>query len=1843
MDPNVPGTRRYFFEYLYQQAIERTKELLDRPIMISAARKLRLDLEEELRRRNTSFDQWQPSEIASAIDETLGQIEGYVPMFDKGAKSEAYLQTFGQFANMIGMTFNNRVADPGPSGPRLPISPYDPRWSNRATVQRAGANLSYLLADDIEQVLANRIDFAHRYRGDAMGLYQLSPEGQAFPSGKIYTIDDMAGLTQLMRYIPRKDYNEIRSWVIEASRNADGRFDPDQFMTPEALERSVAILQYLQDEGIGYRVVKDRRPGQIAARIDGTKISVRLTDRADNESYVGRVYDNGMRIYFSTNQRLDATNRQAPYTPDVRESVDLLKAALGETIVRDNGSVVGINGSFTVREGGQEIEHQTSYYTLKKEGDSYIPNSGERVHMMVYKTMPNGSQVFIRKNAKDRSMGQNMFRTRASAEQFLEEAIQSAQANIVSGLNVDYLIEQAQLHKDDPDWIPELSGDSELAAIQRSYWDVLTGKKDVLLRPHATREDFEDATSVLAELQLDDGSRAATAAMLAGGLMYGGTPEEMVRAHLEQVPLGMVGDWSLHEVTLDDASVALKRFDPVRVAKYMTSESGPWRNTTDLVAAMRIADIKADELLGQGYGVRSVKDRLVTFNEATSEDIFAGISGSPVRTRLVEVALDTLQRGGIDVTEARIDDQGIISWQGNKRSRLGQIASVSGTVGQIFDVGSRGEIITKFASGENYMLVPGYEARISAQRPGEELSVEERTKLRGYEQVMAEQIRYQITSDLMVQRSVSGDPTSLNGAYRQLYEERLPLDFWDKAQENGLGRGWAEAVVDTLARRVRYPNEMSDTFYEHWSRSRADNPIDLSNDNFDSPIVKSGGRNMAIIAESARGYFDPDMTNGSHMGTTFYLCEGAQVNAATGQIIPSADLDDKAPLMKHPEMKYASFDAWDRRLMTSSILLHGTRVSEPEVVSFTDVLKGWTADDGVVISKEFAERNTMLTRSGQSRPLIVGDKVADMHGNKGVVGLIVDPQMDLGEAEAEGIDGAVKLFQANPDLSIVMSPFSGVSRFNGGTAREVMDGKVEDLVLPDGQVVPSGRGQMRFVITNKDVEAGTRFYDDSAIAKGSGRRASAQLAWALGGKNATALMADFYGPNSSATANLREHLIFMGLDLGPDGTLLAHRQEETSAQRRILEMPEVVLTARGTIHAAAMRRAFGEVISDRGGDLLIPFPLSLANGDKLEEFEGKFRLPVLSSHLRAGQELDDGTVAAHDYTNQYMAIYQAAYKYEYALEGLKDESISPQRRQTLEALLTSAPRDAQSAYDTIARGIRDRQFSGRHNAFKESIMSSRLANSATAVWTADPRLQLGQVAMGRELAKGLGVKDGQEVMLWRDPVLRDGGVRAMEVVIDDRLTGVAVHPAVTKSFDGDFDGDSVGIALPSSRQARQEAHDLFSMGANLVDLGARTKIEVNGDEIEVYPLAFHEALDTKVSEHFNPELAQRFVELTLAANDLQSDYDANEISTREFVAKGGKIVDQLSDFYATAFSPESQSVTLRFGDTKDHVQSVIEACVETGAKGSMSKVMSYASYAGIDPDTLQDAGKSLHTRKEDEGVMVAVTVKTAVGIAGAYSQRGVKALRNDDVKAVAELTYPVTQAQLQAKHDPKEAMKKYEALMGPGRSLWRGRAMEQAGDGSWQPVRDAKGREIQATPQNWAKTFVAMYSDPNGFGVSVNPEYVDSVAEKLCGPDGKMVDIENVRDGVEAGRGSTLDRLAYGGTWADVMKAAANGENLFSGKLTSHFAPIAIRRNWKAKENFAIAMERRADPTREVAPAVIEQISVSDVLNELQDGTSTRGANRRSERAWAVNLPRAHVELMPVFSDKQDDMEIEGP
>ncbi|MGH4000780.1 MAG: hypothetical protein ACRDTJ_25330 [Pseudonocardiaceae bacterium] len=1871
-------------------------------------------------------------------EEMAASVPGYTAQFGDHTPADVECQRIWRdYLQMTGI-----AKQAAWKSPVVPISPYDPLWAHRATMRRGGTALSYLHASAIERACGGALGEIHSNALGELQMWRISGRTRE-RTGSAMTHEDACGLSVLMDKMSQREYQQVRDWVIEGGRDPrTGEIDPTRFMGPAAVARSVAVLEELQRQGVGYQVLRDLNPGQIKAKITATGIDIRLTETCENQRFAGaRIYDNGIEVSYSTNYRgtsnrngsrqggtgsANVENKSAGYVPTPSEAVDLLRFAQGKPVPRGDRPELMIGEPATHTEptwdkrtrGWRPREYQDSYHSGRE--STYVVKDYETGGQI-----PDGAKVTIRRNAKNRGLGWYFSNTEKASE-YLDEAVRSARSNVEAALDVEGLIGTWErfleettaagnhLSQIDPaQWpVPAYSVEPEIAAIQRAYWDVLTGERESLLRPGASLEDY----------LASDGE--------VGTAVYLGTEAEKIRDHADDVLEELIGTFDpvYREVEGEFGSEFVeKRFDPARVAKYMTSEAGQWGNMDSLAAALRKLEVGPEELLGTGFNSTRMRDRLIRFDPDTAIDLDPAHPDAFL-ARIGTVVRDAVNRHGAHLTSLKIDDQGVIAWRADKLARTGTTTAVSGEIGQVFSPGDHGEILTRFISGQNALIVPGYEARITAPTPGERRSVEERTRLRGYEQVLTDQIEYQISADMVSGRSEVGEGASLNPLYSKLYGTKHPIDYLERArtqpattgpsgvEERAMGSPgldpWVEATVATEARRVRYPNairEGSTVYAEYHAMFEDEDPAD---DNHFDAWRLTGGRNMAVLSgtdadgnPAPAGYFDPVMTGGStNQGLIRYLTADAVVND-DGTITPGGP-DSRAPLMAMHELDSVRFDPFDRQQMTATTLMQSAKVTEPTGVAMM-TFGGWTADDPIVVSTAFAESNPIRGSDGHLRALMPGDKLSDLHGNKGVVSLIVDPDMDAAEAAAQDISSEVAAFAANPEMDVVMSPFSLISRRNAGAARELIDqhdSAKADLKDPHGNVLTAGAiAPMRFIVTHMAVDEKTKVYDEEATQAGRGRRASSQLAWALGSQGCEAVLREFYGHNGAAEASFRELLLTVGLDMDATGTLrvigrrtIDDPSEQPSGQpsgqpaeqaqvlgavssrpdRRVFEMPELILTSRDTLNTSAMRRGFGELIGDRGGYLEIPFPLTYPTGQETEiqhvpgtrtgtgagagagtgtragagvgEFGHlSYRLPIMSSHLRSGQDFEDGTSSTHDYTSRYLDLFEEACRYRHLRNQLDDPQLCASRLDALETDMAKCRAKAQQKFTSITNDLSARVFSGKRNIFKEGLMASRLPDSATAVWTSDPRLDIDQVAIGPRMAQTLGLREGDHALIWRDPVLRDAGVRYLRVAIDERLVGIAINPVIDAGFDGDFDGDSVAVVRLHSAAAVTEAWERLSTHANLLDLGRRDPTT------GLHPLAMHNSLDTKVGHHYDTEAADEFENgFMREANRVHFNPEPGE----DVTVSALDIAEQLSDHYR-GVQRSQFGHALSFTDATAHVDSVREVCVTTGAKGSERKLADYARYLGYSsaPATGSPTGNPTGnptgpargaatgavtgaatgaavgvrtdlaapgiTTADQRDSMYSTAVKSfGTGVAGMFSQRAVRALRNNDLKAVLELTYPVTQSILQAKHDASEARHKYTTLLGTGRDLWRGRLMERSEDsGRWKVVRDDAGEPVQASAEQWKRQFVDFYTSTDGFNVALNPTYVDRVATALADETGTMRNLEED----EIPGSSLMDRQAYGGDLSTLIKAAERAENVFDGTWNERFCSHATRTQRQLSTARARAGKVNSIDDlvrlRSLQPSIATDVLKLDTIADHDAAARARGSNNRSPLAVAVD------------------------
>lgn len=1205
------------------------------------------------------------------------------------------------------------------------------------------------------------------------------------------------------------------------------------------------------------------------------------------------------------------------------------------------------------------------------------------------------------------------------------------------------------------------------------------------------------------------------------------------------------------------------------------------------------------------------------------------------------------------------------------------------------------------------VFVPGYNVHVLENDFENPTPLSDRLLLLDWKNRMMKAITREIHNCCYTHSSEYGflpHGASLNYVYRKSYDMTIDKDFYEAKKPKDERHITPEEqtflnCLDAMSRRCRFSNEF-DKGATTEAQSMLEHPNSDLAKRYDytySDLVDN--HNLRVMDEALDGVFDPDATGTARtQGIVRYVV--GDVDSKTGRVI-KAPLGPKGEpprinLMKDDLFKEMYHNGWDRIQMAMSQVMTALHTPRDITIMMTNC-EGLTFDDGFVVSKSFADRYPIKGADGQMRPLEMQDKLSDTAGNKGVISLVADPAYVLEDIDKHlsanydfdnysvgdklqceyngktytyvvedgddsvhtkfakfiqeiegfaGYDDLLKLYRDNPDLDLVASPYSLMSRKNGATIVNMMKHPV-DINL-NGQVIKGGAGKTDLIVVDMPADVKTHFYDDSALKEGKGRKSSAQLAWALLSKHCYAIMEEFYGDNIKALDNLREYAIAIGLDIKADGTPVVgyHPQVERGEQRRLLKLPEVTDSSDMYSYTTDTKKRVKCSLSDRynaslnddilarlnksGGFMELPFQLNfnlldnVTLPDNVRKFDipsdmfklqptgqtyvdayGRkhptYGMPVLSSSLRSGQEMMDGTAKTHDYTRAYIKIYQEAMIYTAATAELKrldgalasagtaDEKAKyTAQKSALESRMKECQSNAQSAFDSVVENIVENKFETKYNLIREGIMAKRLPHSATAVWSADPRLKSDEVSMSEDSAYKLGLLevDGKDengkdiikrdengrailkkdarVLIWRDPVLHDGNVRFMKVKIDFRNPrGICVNPLMDASFDGDFDGDSIGITVLQSQKAITQAAAKFSFKTNLLNYGCKKTITnpKTGATMEGFGLYVQSGLDRAAHEvEYNSDgsvkmdknnkavassLKKRLDQLEWDANELErlareweqsTDSDRDKMISCEINRRGKtstvygqQAISALRQRIKDKFDALSGPLLKGIGDNiivvenPETVIASLQKIVDNGAKGNMSKMIDGAHAIGLDFDLDADGRAdldSIKTYTDKYGNLVSQDVYFGIQrdvslkiqettaykadntqLGGVAAQKAVAAFRDLNMTAALELTYPVTQAILQSKHDPKDAKIKDEIVRFWGASCWDGDKLT----GIWNKDEWKQSVMDKAIAEGWSTEQIETATSDDAFVTYLQKQPHECVTTPVVDSDGNPV------------------------------------------------------------------------------------------------------------------------------------------
>lgn len=1451
------------------------------------------------------------------------------------------------------------------------------------------------------------------------------------------------------------------------------------------IDRAKEVLTFLYDNGLGFNInINEKYHNQISAKItDGKNVNVRILDR--NPLYIGQTY-NGSGSFYYLNERKSE-----------------LPSAIAAVAV-----AMGLDDSAKIRQtaNGSYIKTSNSRQKLYfKPNRRNIDLSDPSVGLEKSKKDVENMIQIARKHYIKELVGEDLTgfdESLADDQKVFQKMLEESNATKADVLKITSLLF---------DTIGDQSVDEQRkfilsnAAFLESLDDApdkLKATKSWLDSNHISSETFVKVIKDSKNQDLRD-------------IYPSSFQKKLLVLPSDEIDVNKLDNvqQNIYQQLSDLADKAIgtyeQGFNPSKVMNFTNIETR--HDCIDkLLADLKRLNYDTNKFIGNNFSNDMMKDKLVTFDYKNAVDL--DNETDPFKVKVMQHISNFLKGAGVSNAKVAMDNNGIVRWSGQHYVNK-QLHSITGDIGQIFTPNNHGIISTHFGSNKNYDLVPG----ISGYFIYDNIEKPRMERLRGksYEQILFKKINSSLVdqlthgsvdyqgTDLVTQAT---DSTRLNKIYHgDMYATRVPSGWFDTCQ---LDQDTKIRIIKTLSGRVRFDNKLGEyatTFLENSNTNNNGNSISV--DRTVSALVDN--KNMRVLDDDLIGTFDMSMTaTNKSQGLVWYMAEGAKLNS-DGTFSASPMTNSKyqiarAPLRNSDLFKYSDNDAWDRQQMSANQLLTALKVDNKTNLML-GTFGGFTFDDSAVVSKEYAERNSVVNEKGVVRPLRVGDKIADIHGNKATIGLIVDRSMSSDAAKQQELEKEVKIFKSNPNLDVVMSPYSVITRDNAGLIHELQADKSHIKNVYDGDGNKIGQmGKVNTIITNMLVDSKTHAYTPEDVRNGKGRKFSSQLTWALNEMNAKGVITEAFSKNDRAWSDLREYYVATGLDLKENGQLhIGYDSSQTQEFRKVFDVEQMVNNPDVNVDSDSFIKQLG----NHGGILKLPAKIKLASGVETNE------LPILSASLRRNTELLTSNVRVNDYTEDYGQIFSKA-----------KELCMPENKNNQQKVI-QLKKELQNNVNVLQNKIVNNQLGGyfgetsKHSFMKDHIMSRRMPYSATAVWTADPRLPIDKIGISPDIAKSLNLKSQDEyITIFRDPVLHAGSVRGVQAKVENHLTGMSINPIMDKSFDGDFDGDSIGLVSFKTKEAQKDMRDKMSIKNNLADKNSNGKsIYINCSMDLVSG-----ARAAGIVQKYNPnDTNSKSPKEQL--NGLFKDIIVNSQDPDEALLRANSLVKKAlrSNNYGSAHIELSN---------EDAMYKSINSIVADGAKGSNQSIDEFKAYF--------DGKKGI---KDAQEIQRASGIKSdETGNAGSKSQQLMALLRNHNPEAALELTYPITQATVQIKHDAQQGDIVHQDLSQDLQNLYQGYD------------RHDFDHKYHLPKNQWKEQMRQVYN--NDFKVDLNDDYLEDVCDDLSGGKPYVQGTSALMKDLA----SPMDQIAYGGGFNKTKKLAAAEANLTDGKWSRLIAPKSM-------------------------------------------------------------------------------------
>lgn len=1768
------------------------------------------------------------------------------------------------------------------------ISPYSREYRDRQGVMDCESELQYLRKDDYdvaESMTKPRRD-GNKYDTDILQQAILRREDKVnggFEEKSTRTLvsqEDMSGLSKLRKFMSRDDYEAVREHASKPCTKEGER--AGMYMDQKSQARAAEFLALAEEAGIKFKFTRGIYPGQLEAESKEDGVSMRVMDatapefacnsaRSDS-GLRGRIRDTTLTkvegegyVDKKTGQMKDkwvpnmATNESTGQ--DAMEMYNYMSGR--DMAMRPDGKPLGSIGTRPA-DGFKKGEQNLSYHTTgSSNGAPVMPfvadigvipghNRGAHKEMYIHSIQKGSTEALYKPDV---------------ARLKLTDWYDKAKAGLEKSANTEGIIEYAKMYGSNPNMAPDFTEDSKtIMNAQRLMYDYLTGMHGdgPLPVPGTERHDFTGDGDVDDEDALDGEGQIQ---------FYPDTmsKEDQVRAYMSDLIEHEIGHMEKDEdglLKVDENGHVDKdsmKINPDGLVQHMGTAGSIMARKEDLQTVLRALGATPDNLQGKDSMVQDYANGLRRFDPGTAS-MMSNHESPFIREMCTEIQNAVQANGGtVNPEDILIDHQGLVQYSGKRQmTKTGKTMSeFTGTLGPLYAPDRNGAVLIKNEIGDDKLAVPGRIITVEKQKAGENKPAYERYRVvDDYETAIKRGIHTNVADGMMRKQASFGGTNNMARCYRHLYDEQLDGDFYEKSLARGVDPAHTDVVVRHMASRITPTAEMQEAFSQSAIYMKGDSDLkDLHADVQYEP----DGIALAMTMEfgAKQNIVDPYVTStGGNLGWHMYMAEGTTIDKK-GYLHGTKEQYPMSPLSKEMERmgRYnpeGAVDSADRHAMSVMAAAQNYTTNRPMNITMTNI--GGTMEDSIYITSDMA-KECMLpdhANKGEFRPAMTGDKM-QMHGNKGVV-VVVDMDMTRDEAKEKGQEKVWELFKDNNKdgrkLDMVFSPFSGVSRFNAGIYQEAQNlGGMQELHV-NGEVRPNAIFKNYVDVMPKQA-VDKKTVDYTQDAGKSGRAYGAQLNMALTALGCYKTIEHSFRDNKAPYLKAREALITCGMDMGPDGTMYLGYHPHPGEERHRFGVPEPKYNKNG-FDERAVRLDFEKTIADKGGIMELPFKLNyLTPKDKkgeplgvtqsLDEIDASTRsseskdayggqtyaMHVAPASFRNDKDMSDGTVSYSNYTRSLESIYTAAAEYIAA-----DRAGNENKKKEAQAA-------AQMSFDRMQEEVSDRYFEGKHNIFRSGLMSAKQPNSVTAVWTGDPNLDVDKIDMGADIAKGLGVKEGDWVTIHRDPALQDSAIWFTQVgKIREDLTGISINPmGIPGQMDGDFDGDSVGIVKFDNPEVVAELKKYASVQNRLVDY---SKVDKETGEME---LVVADGQDVTAGWAADPSLKDRYKELRSEANHTLKAYEAGAIDYDTFADKNKATTDAVSDYLRAVTDAGFGRYTIQFGDKEEHLRSM-EPYVHEGAKGSPGKVDEYAMYLGAkverDADkqivSVEDTGKSAITPEQMQGIPYAKRTQVEkTGVAGQKNIETMAVVWGDCPKEALRLQKLVTQGVLQVKHDSQQAENFQRIMGGPMENMWAGNKMqmyertwqdymkdemaksprgcfmhdEESGSlremkaedyknefvkkygkdsyYDWKVVTGPDGKPEKATKADFMKTFAQIYGK-EGLGFSYNQEHLDKLADTLV--DKNTGTMRGLKDQARKEEAVPMVKVAYatkGQGFASVYELAQAGSagdteraNLFtgrseSGKAVKTFECMAPR---EVRMNIEIARENKEREAQGLEP-----------------------------------------------------------